>query len=433
MNPESPTFDNGDDQVRETKRAGAAQPSSEFFDQGLSGNHEISTERGNNVAVFTQTPTDRLNREIDFALLLADLIRTVERDPEQLRLTIYAFARVKLANELSWATPSERESLLHSLEVAIRGVEKFSKRPEQVSVFSDTKALSSPDVGDYVNENYELNKGIPEAGGEILEIKRETPVHFVDVEAIPSRRPFFSPRKVAASILLLIVFGGILAGTMVLGSVFLLRDRIAQTISPIVSGNAVQHTIDAHPKAVPAPPPPSEFPIPGDYGVYAIANGALKELEVLSEQVPDKRIAMSTPITQPSRTNLPDGRVKFVVYRRDFASNTPERVDVRVVAQVTRAVIFDSKGKPNTAPVSGAWNIRNISFGLRVRPLPGSSEMLLIQPESADFILKPGRYILVLKNQGYDFTVGGKITDPAQCLERTEAANGVFYSECKNT
>jgi hypothetical protein len=45
-------------------------------------------------------------------------------------------------------------------------------------------------------------------------------------------------------------------------------------------------------------------------------------------------------------------------------------------------------------------------------------------------VLPAGRYVLVLKNIGYDFTVAGNITDPAQCLERTEAANGVFYSDC---
>ena len=44
--------------------------------------------------------------------------------------------------------------------------------------------------------------------------------------------------------------------------------------------------------------------------------------------------------------------------------------------------------------------------------------------------LGSGRYVLVLKRQGYDFTVAGKITDPNQCLERTEAANGSFYSPC---
>jgi hypothetical protein len=59
--------------------------------------------------------------------------------------------------------------------------------------------------------------------------------------------------------------------------------------------------------------------------------------------------------------------------------------------------------------------------------------MLLIQPENAEFVLPAGRYVLVLKNQGYDFTVAGPMTDPSQCLERTEAANGTFYSECQKS
>jgi hypothetical protein len=108
---------------------------------------------------------------------------------------------------------------------------------------------------------------------------------------------------------------------------------------------------------------------------------------------------------------------KFVVYRRDLANNGPERVDVRVVARVARALTFDSKGKPTSASVSGAGNIRNITYGFRVRPVPGNAEMLLIQPENAEFVLPAGR----------------SRTDPSQCLERTEAANGTFYSECQKS
>ena len=57
--------------------------------------------------------------------------------------------------------------------------------------------------------------------------------------------------------------------------------------------------------------------------------------------------------------------------------------------------------------------------------------MLLVQPKDADFTLPAGRYVLALKNQGYDFTVAGKMTHPSQCLERTDAANGTFYSDCQ--
>ena len=173
------------------------------------------------------------------------------------------------------------------------------------------------------------------------------------------------------------------------------------------------------------------FPLPSDYGVYALNNAGLSELHLLPEQVPDKRIAMSTPVSQPSRTTIPDGKARFVVFRRDLAGNAPDRIDVRVVARVARALTFDAKGKASFSPVSDAWNIRNISYEFRVRPIAGNPEMLLIQAENADFALPSGRYVLVLKNQGYDFTVAGKVTDPSQCLERTDAANGTFYSDCQ--
>jgi hypothetical protein len=58
--------------------------------------------------------------------------------------------------------------------------------------------------------------------------------------------------------------------------------------------------------------------------------------------------------------------------------------------------------------------------------------MLLVQASDPDFTLPAGRYALALKTQGYDFTVAGNITEPWQCLERTDAANGMFYSDCQN-
>ena len=82
---------------------------------------------------------------------------------------------------------------------------------------------------------------------------------------------------------------------------------------------------------------------------YALIEGKLSELNIFPEQVPDKPVAMSTPVTQPSRTILTNGRTQFIVFRRDLATNAPERVDVRVVAQVRCSLTFDSKGKPTFA------------------------------------------------------------------------------------
>jgi hypothetical protein len=65
-------------------------------------------------------------------------------------------------------------------------------------------------------------------------------------------------------------------------------------------------------------------------------------------------------------------------------------------------------------------------------PVKDHPEMFEIQPEAADFSLPAGRYALVFKGQGFDFTVAGPVTDARQCLERVDAANGAFYSPCSS-
>ena len=59
-------------------------------------------------------------------------------------------------------------------------------------------------------------------------------------------------------------------------------------------------------------------------------------------------------------------------------------------------------------------------------PLAEQPEMLVIKSELPDFVLPAGRYGMVLKDTVYDFTVAGTISEPAQCLERTVASNGIF-------
>ena len=166
------------------------------------------------------------------------------------------------------------------------------------------------------------------------------------------------------------------------------------------------------------------FQLPNLYGIYAINGGKLFELEALPGQVPDRRVPVSAVIPQPSRTTLPDGRIAFLVFRRDVATNISERVPIRVVAKIRRISEPRSAGED-------AWTIRNVAFDFRVAPVVQNREMVLLQPEDSGFIFPAGRYALTLKGQAYDFTVAGQITDPAQCLERVEAANGSFLHECQ--
>jgi hypothetical protein len=229
----------------------------------------------------------------------------------------------------------------------------------------------------------------------------------------------------------------VVALLVVLDRQFDLFGHIAPPVVVAAPAPPPQVTKVQEPPAVVAQLPPvppttaSGVPLPSVYGVYAVSGGQLSELEPLIGRVPDQKVFMSTPVKTPSHTMLPDGRLAFVVYRRDIAANAPDRVPVRVIAKITRAMTFNSAGQPNTVPLDDQWTIRSASYEFRVAPVSESPEMLMIRPDHPDFVFPAGRYGLVLKGQAYDFTVAGPITEAVQCLERFEAANGAFYTECR--
>jgi hypothetical protein len=151
----------------------------------------------------------------------------------------------------------------------------------------------------------------------------------------------------------------------------------------------------------------------------------------LQGRAPDIRVAVSAVILTPSKTTLPDGNVKFIVFRRDSGNSAPDQADVRVVAKIDQATTFDAAGKPVVAKAEENWVIRNISFPYRTAPVKENPEMYEVQGKDPDVALTPGRYALIIKGQAYDFTVAGTATDDRQCLARLAAANGTFYSACQ--
>ena len=178
-------------------------------------------------------------------------------------------------------------------------------------------------------------------------------------------------------------------------------------------------------------PKAPSFPVPSEYGAFALSNGQLTELELLQMRVPDPRVAISPVISVPSRTHLPGGKLEFVLFRRDLANSAPDRVMLRVIARVVRALKFDSGGKPMTTTIDDAWVVRSNSYQMRVAPIADNPEMILIRPDPPDLVLPAGRYALVLKGTAYDFTLDGQNIDTAHCLERTDALLSPIYTECR--
>jgi hypothetical protein len=171
-------------------------------------------------------------------------------------------------------------------------------------------------------------------------------------------------------------------------------------------------------------------PLPTFFGVYAVARGRLTNLAPLPITVPNPRVQISALFSTPSAATLPDGRLQFVAFRSDLAGGAPDHTTVRVVAQVMQALTFDKQGHPKTTDVHGSWAVRGIAYEMRIAPVNAHPDMVLIQPADPNFTFSPGRYALVLKNSAYDFSVAGRIADPAHCLERTDAVNEPVYNEC---
>jgi hypothetical protein len=373
-------------------------------------------------------------QEIEYALILSRMINTVKDDPAEIRATIYEFARAKLKLDTSWAEAAERERLASALETAIHGVEAFSVRQEQTPLLEPPapRIAHGPSTAEQPSRSLTTVGPVTPASEDIFTPERARPYaevrHVLEVRTSPvgpMLARFFVGVLLFAGLAGLAYYKEKLPAIVEYLHLPAAADAPAVAAVPQAAGPAEAKTVVQQQANPPA------FPVPSDYGIYALSNGTLSELNALSERVPDKRIAVSTPINRPSRTTLPDGKAKFIVFRRDLAGNAPERIEVRVIARVVRASTFDAKGKPSLVTVSDAWNIRNLSYEFRVRPIAGNPEMLLVQSENPDFVLPAGRYALVLREQGYDFVVAGAVTDLAQCLERTDAVNGSFYSECK--
>jgi hypothetical protein len=374
--------------------------------------------------------------EVEFALVLARTIDSIRTDPEQLRGAIYELARQKLREQFNGEDASEVMRLTAALEVAIQGVETHSKKDRELQrplaaldgrlppmrldgYHSSMQAVEGPPVdrfflseqGPLRDRQFPLSGRLIEAAASSVKKGRFTApaVRFVVVVAV-----------------LLAVAGVILQWT----GQFSTRDQVAApvAISRDTSKNQAQREV-APTETV---PPRTAALLPASFGIYAISAGKLYELEPLQARAPDIRIAISAVITTPSRTTVPDGHLKFVVFRRDApGSGTPDQVDVRVVAKIEQAMNFDSSGKPVLSKTEDNWAIRNISFSYRTSPIKDNPEMYEVQSKDPDTELSPGRYALVIKGQAFDFTVAGSVVDRRHCLGRMAAANGTFYSECQ--
>lgn len=390
--------------------------------------------------------------EQDHYAALARMVANVSEDHAQLRMFIYEFARAKLRKELyprflegAWSEINEK---VQGLETAIDQIEADFKRPALRApsrlALSDAANGARADGSSLQTLGW---SGTNRFGDEAIRAQSLLARHY-RTSALPAvaddrlahaflgkhlRSKFWRNTELIFAVALgVVIYATIDTRTLV--NRLVPSKLIANLTQTAATSDGTRNLTDEKrlnekPKEVARAV--GGIPVPSEYGVYAVINGRLAELEQLQLKVPDPRVAISATFSTPSRTHLPNGRVEFIVFRRDFANSAPDRVSARIIARVTRVLSFDPGGHAKTAGIDQSWVIRSKDYQMRVGPFADNPEMVLIHPDAANFTFPAGRYALVLKGVGYDFTVDGRTADTAHCLERTETLNAPVYTECR--
>src|SRR5436190_21831681 len=254
--------------------------------------------------------------EVDFAIVLSRVIASMEKDPAQLRSAVYELARIKLQTELS-INVLEKRDLALALESAIERVEAVTSKHDHVKVLQSLDRLThrsevpACEVTIKGREPAPIITHLPNSSTWDVDGSGKVEASWHRMGAAPLVR--------AAVVCVL----GLVLCT-VLDRHFGVFGRqppqpLASVVHKVEKAEAkpvIQASADGVQTPLTTPSPQSlGFPLPSVYGIYAVSDGQLHELEPLVGRVPDQRIFMSTPVKTPSRTVLKDGRAVCIIHR----------------------------------------------------------------------------------------------------------------------
>ena len=238
----------------------------------------------------------------DYYSDLARVVMTSARNDPQLRRIIYDLARHRLRpSDPEISALRDTDGQLAALESAIERIEADLARtmPNETHLVADNRPAD------------------PQGTIEIIPPSPlRPPPHEREVEFTPKR-------KVGRSVSFRSILGFI--GVLILAGLTYLAFQREFRESQLEADSQANILSRDNPSGLP------DIPTPSSYGVYAIANGQLAELEPLPNRVPEGRTTVTATITTQSTTKLPSSRIQFIVFKRDLANNSPEKVVVRVL------------------------------------------------------------------------------------------------------
>jgi hypothetical protein len=395
--------------------------------------------------------------QLDYYTILLDAIKKTEQNSAQLRALVYERARFHLKREALFGHSSLglTDTLRHinELELAIARIEASAVNQQQLPIYH--RLESAPPT-----RNEDAAAATPDrpSRGQVEIMETQTPLTaYTDFEpAVSSYHHYFGAHegwdailrhvRAATRFVGFVLLGFLFIGLALMGSAVWYFPKNSAPVSRLNQGNSSvtastsgtpttsmteqnESATEPIPSSANPVPPKLPYPIPTSFGVYALHNDKLSELDPLPINVPDPRVALSAEITKSSVLEIDDPKPEFILFRRDLLNNAPQKVVLRVVARMARETrVVDGKAK--VVDIENAWRIRSISRELSVSPVPGQPEMVIARVDD-NAPLEAGRYALVLNKIGYEFTIKGPPKSLDFCLEGFETSNGTVFTQCR--
>lgn len=174
-------------------------------------------------------------------------------------------------------------------------------------------------------------------------------------------------------------------------------------------------------------------PKPEYYGVYALQDGKLTRLEAKSTN--QLQAYLPAPVfgitkQQPS-VSFPNGKLQFVFYKRDYAVSAPDSIFVSILSRLTHETVYGWNHKlERQSAISGVWHARDRGYNFLVSPYGDTKEAILVRHTDPNFVFPSGRYLFIVGQEYYDFSVAGPVTDPEHCEEAIMEMATVKYEQC---
>jgi hypothetical protein len=391
--------------------------------------------------------------QFDYYSILVETIEKTKHNSAQLRQLVYERARFNFKRDVLFGHSSlglsDLVQHINDFELAVARIEATAAddpadpkyRESEYEAAPNRIELTTPKTNHRPTARADAEEVEPSSPSTALQILEPQPTSIPHAEFSPvqrmesysyDRRPegFASYRPAINPLVGMSIIGIVLTGIILASGTLWFLLKTAPEIIGANTAPKAEKTIVIQQNVAQEPVPPKlPYPLPTSFGIYALSDNKLVELQALAMNVPDPRVALSAEIRTPSTTTISDNRPAFILFRRDLVNSVPQKITLRVVARLMHETKFVD-GKATSATVDGTWRIRNISQELKISPIPGQREMVIAHLED-NVSLAAGRYELALNRIGFDFTVAGPIKAPAQCLEQFESTGGPIYTECR--